>query len=162
MKKLLPIQSLVLLGGTLFAWYTVYIDFSRFYLNEGTLFKINDCIVPNPVTTPCFYGAFAFLIAFIWSLYILKFVGDKLKWHQRRLVWLLIASVLFAWGNFSRTLYSFWLSQGQPTIGCSGVLSTNPWTTPCFIGAAVFLMALIIAWIIKKKISALSFGLTKN
>ena len=149
MKNLFRAQALVLLTGTIFAWYTVYQDFSRFYLNEGTVFKINDCIVPNPVTTPCFYGAFAFLAAFIWSLYIIKFVDDKQKLHQQKLFWLLIASVLFAWGNFSRTLYSFWLSKGAPTIGCSGVLSTSPWSTPCFIGSVIFLLAMIMALVIK-------------
>lgn len=151
MKGLLKIQSIVLLGGTLFAWYTVYTDFSRFYDIEGTLFRVQDCIIPNPVTTPCFYGAFAFLIAFIWSLYIIKFTDDKKRWHQTRLMWLLIASVLFAWGNFSYTLYKFWLSKGAPTIGCSGVLSTSPWVTPCFTGAVIFLVSLIVGLIIKRK-----------
>lgn len=151
MKKLLKLQSLILLIGTLFAWYTVYQDYARFYLVEGTIFKINDCIYPNPVTTPCFYGAWAFLLAFIWSLYIIKFIDVKQMWHQFRLTWLLVVSVLFAWGNFSHTLYRFWLSKGAPTIGCSGVLSTNPWTTPCFIGAVIFLLALAVALVIKRK-----------
>ncbi|MFH1111575.1 MAG: hypothetical protein V1712_00700 [Patescibacteria group bacterium] len=151
MKKLFQLQSIILLIGTIFAWYTVYTDFTRFYVVEGELFKIKDCIIPNPVTTPCFYGAFAFLIAFFWSLYIIKFVDEKRKMHQQRLSWLLIASTLFAWGNFGYTLYKFWLSKGAPIIGCSGVLSTSPWTTPCFIGAAIFLAALIVSLIISKK-----------
>ncbi|MFA4937165.1 MAG: hypothetical protein WC575_02675 [Patescibacteria group bacterium] len=150
MKKLFQLQSVVLLIGTIFAWYTVYVDFARFYAVEGTLFKVQDCIIPNPVTTPCFYGAFAFLIGFIWSLYIIKFLDDKKKIQQKRLVWLLIASTLFAWGNFSYTLYKFWLSHGEPTIGCSGQLVTNPFITPCFIGAAIFLVALIVGWWIKR------------
>ncbi len=153
MKKLFQLQSIVLLIGTIFAWYTVYTDFVRFYAVEGTIFKVQDSIIPNPVATPCFYGAFAFLIAFIWSLYIIKFIDEKKKLHQTRLVWLLIASTLFAWGNFSYTLYKFWLSKGEPTIGCSGVLTTSPWTTPCFIGAAIFLIALIVGLIIKRNLN---------
>ena len=152
MKSLLKIQSVVLLGGSLFAWYTVYTDFKRFYDVEGTLFRVQDCIIPNPVTTPCFYGAFAFLIAFIWSLYIINWQSEKRSWHQSRLVWLLIASTLFAWGNFGFTLYKFWLSKGAPTIGCSGVLSTSPWVTPCFTGAVMFLIALIVGIVLKKKL----------
>ncbi|MFH1890978.1 MAG: hypothetical protein ABIJ91_05470 [Candidatus Kuenenbacteria bacterium] len=154
MKKLLQLQSIILLGGTLFAWYTVYQDFVRFYAVEGGLFKVQDCLIPNPVTTPCFYGAFAFLIAFVWSLKIIKFADEKKKLNQRRLVWLLIASTLFAWGNFTYTLYKFWLSRGEPTIGCSGILSGSPWVTPCFIGALIFLAALVAGLVIKKKMKS--------
>lgn len=32
MNKLFKIQSLILLAGTIFSWFTVYSDFSRFYL----------------------------------------------------------------------------------------------------------------------------------
>lgn len=144
MKKWFFIQSLVLLCGTVFAWYTIYIDYRRFYDIEGTIFKIADCRFPNPVTTPCFYGAWAFLIAFIWSVAILRKKDSLLqKWHQKFLVWFLVAGTLFAWGNFGWGLYKFIANQGKPVIGCSGQLVGDPFGTPCFYGAVLFLLALI-------------------
>ena len=77
MKKIYTAQSLLLLIGTLFAWFTVYTDFSRFYNLYGDITRIRGCVIPNPVTTPCFYGAFAFLGGLIWSLYILKTSKQK-------------------------------------------------------------------------------------
>ena len=50
----------ILTGGTIFSWTTVYQDFVRFFNLYGDLFRIYDCEIPNPVTTPCFYGAIAF------------------------------------------------------------------------------------------------------
>ncbi len=150
MKKLLLLQILILVAGTIFAWYTVYHDFARFYAIEGTYFKVSDCIVPNPVTTPCFYGAFAFLAALIWSIYIIRMISDRQIVQQKRLVWLLFASVLFAWSNFGYVYYKFLANQGRPTIGCSGQLMTNPFTTPCFIGSVIFLVALIVSLLIKR------------
>lgn len=140
-KKLL---SLVLLIGTLFAFYTVYTDFSRFYDLHGTVFQLKDCIIPNPVTTPCFYGAFGFLIAFIWSLKLLR----KQK-SYKNLQYFIIACVLFAWGNFAYSLQRFYATAktGHP-VGCSGQFVSNPWSTPCFIGASIFLVALIVVFIV--------------
>ena len=156
LKKLFYTQTLVLFGGSIFAWYTVYTDFVRFYGIEGTVFKIKDCALPNPVTTPCFWGAFAFIIALSWSIYILRLSDANLQAKQQsRLNWLLIASTLFAWGNFFYTAIPFWLRGNTPGVGCSGLLMTNPFTTPCFGGSVFFLIALIISLIlIKKKYNA--------
>jgi len=151
LKKLYQLQSIVLLIGVGFAWFTVYQDFARFYGVEGTVFKIQDCILTNPVTTPCFWGAWAFLIAFIWSLFILKQTDLVRAKSEKKLTWLLIASVLFAWGNFGYVLYSFLTSTTGSTKGCSGVLTTNPFATPCFIGSVIFLIALALALVIKHK-----------
>lgn len=142
--RLFYAQTAALLGGTAFAWYTVYTDFARFYGLEGTIFKIEDCIFPNPVTTPCFWGAWAFLIALIWSFRILRAKSAVLR-SQKHLVWFLIAGTLFAFSNFGYGLVKFFANAGKPTIGCSGQLVTNPLATPCFIGALFFLVALIVA-----------------
>lgn len=144
LRRLFQLQIAVLAVGVVFAFYTIVTDFMRFYNYEGTLLKIKDCIVPNPVTTPCFYGAFAFLIALIWSWRLYKKTGPLQARGQKYLTWFLVASNLFAWGNFSRVAISFYQSAGHATKGCSGVLTTNPFTTPCFIGSAIFLLALII------------------
>ncbi|MFH0873746.1 MAG: hypothetical protein V1846_02790 [Candidatus Komeilibacteria bacterium] len=152
MKKSWIILTLILAVGTLFAWYTVYNDFSLFYNLEGTVLKINNCAIPNPVTTPCFYGAFAFLIAFIWSIMLLRKPLQLALQGLKKLLWLLVASVLFAWGNFVYSLITFYQTKdsGQ-AIGCSGQLVTNPWTTPCFIGACIFLTALVVAVILYRR-----------
>lgn len=143
-------QSLVLAAGVLFSWYTVFSDFARFYGMEGTIFKIKDCFFPNPVTTACFYGAIAFLIAFIWSIYILKKDDPaKKEFPQTRLSWLLAASTIFAWANFANVLYKFYGENSN--IGCSGVPISSPFLTPCFYGSVIFLLSLIVALIIVKK-----------
>jgi len=145
------IQSFVLLVGTIFAWFTVYTDFSRFYNLYGSITKISGCIIPNPVTTPCFYGAFAFLGAFIWSLYVLKFSKEKKIIHQKRLNILLIASTIFAWSNLALEIYHFYLQQTGSKISCSGVATDSIFTTACFIGSMLFLGALIISLAINRK-----------
>ena len=142
----------VLFVGTVFAWYTVIQDFIRFYNFEGTVFKVTDCIIPNPVTTPCFYGSWAFLIALIWAITIIRQKDPIVqKKNQVRLTWFLVAGTLFAWGNFLKGLIKFYANQGRPTVGCSGQLVSNPFTTPCFIGAVIFLCALVVALIISRK-----------
>lgn len=60
-------QSIILLTGTLWAWGNTLRDLVRFYGFEGTLFKVADCVIPNPFTQPCLYGAIGFLVAFVWS-----------------------------------------------------------------------------------------------
>lgn len=144
-RRLLQLQTAVLAAGTAFAWYTVATDFVRFYGYEGTVFKVQNCIVPNPVTTPCFYGAFAFLVALVWSWRLYNQTEASLPREQKHLTWLLVASTLFAWGNATRVIVSFYRAGTGSTTGCSGVLTTNPFTTPCVIGSTVFLAALIAA-----------------
>ncbi|MEK7584694.1 MAG: hypothetical protein AAB490_05605 [Patescibacteria group bacterium] len=143
MKQPRMLQTGVLFIGTLFAWWTVVQDYLRFYNYEGTLFKIEDCIFPNPVTTPCFWGAWAFLIALVWAARIQRNALVP-KTSQRNLVYFLVAGTLFAWFNNVRGLMSFYGASGAPVVGCSGQLVTNPYTTACFIGASLFLASLVV------------------
>lgn len=132
--------TVILAGGTTFAWFTIYNDFSRFYKIYGTIFRIYDCATPNPVTTPCFYGGFAFILGFIWSL--------QKKFDH---VWyLLIGGTVFAWTNFGYEAYKFYLSTTKVKVSCSGVPTTNIFTTPCFFGASIFLLALIATYTYRK------------
>jgi len=150
MNSLFKTQTFFLAVGTLFAWYTVVNDFLRFYSYEGTVFKVEDCIFPNPVTTPCFWGAWAFLIAFVWAVRIQRNASVP-KVSQRNLVLFLIAGTLFAWFNNVRDLIRFYGASGAPTVGCSGQLVTNPYTTPCFIGASIFLLSLLVGvWCLRQ------------
>jgi hypothetical protein len=71
MKKTIIAQFIILLIGTLFAW----INFIQELVNwlQG-----RDCSTGcsagaiNPFLTPCFYGAMFFLIAFIFSVILLR------------------------------------------------------------------------------------------
>lgn len=151
MKKIYLAQSILLLIGTLFAWFTVYSDFSRFYNLYGNITRISNCSIPNPVTTPCFYGAFAFLGGFIWSLYILKVSKEKRIISQKKLNILLIASTIFAWSNLSLEIYKFYSRKTATQVSCSGVPATSIFTTPCFIGSMLFLGSLILSFVINRK-----------
>ena len=148
MTKMYGVQVGALLVGTVFAWTTAIVDFLRFYQAEGTLFKINDCLYPNPVTTPCFYGAIAFAIAFAWAIVILKKDGEARSTSEKHLMWLLAAGTAFAWTSFGRLAYNFYTALPGQGIGCSGVPTTNPFITPCFFGATLFLIALIVSLVI--------------
>lgn len=150
MKKIYLAQSVWLLMGTIFAWFTVISDFTRFYNIYGDITRISNCVTPNPVTTPCFYGAFAFLGAFIWSLFINKSSRPKKIINQKKLHILLIGSTIFALSNLALEIYNFYFSSASTQMSCSGVPSDNIFVTPCFIGSMFFLGSLIISWITKR------------
>ena len=95
-RTLLKVQVAVLAIGTGFSWTTLVFDYRRFFASGGHVLSISGCAVTNPILTPCFYGALAFLAAFAWALAILRTAPDKvLKW-QRRLQLLLAAGTAFA------------------------------------------------------------------
>ena len=151
-NKLLTLQTIVLLAGTLFSWFTVFSDFSRFYNIYGSLTRVSGCAIPNPITTPCFYGAFAFLIAFIWSAIILvKSKTESTDLRQTRLNYLLIAGTMFAWSNFGYEIFKFYSSESGVKLSCSGIPTDNVFLTPCFFGSLIFLAALVISLRIIKK-----------
>ena len=71
MKNLLWAEFFLLLAGTIFAWTNFTIELLN-WLNKRAC--TTGCAVglKSPFVTPCFYGAIAFLIAFILSILILK------------------------------------------------------------------------------------------
>lgn len=150
MKKLLTWQSLIILAGTLFAWYNVVKNFIRFYNLEGTIFKIKDCAIPNPVTEACFYGAVGFLVALVWSYYIYQ-KPELTKKVQHYLWWFLSAGTIFAWYNVSKEFVAYYSAHSGVVLGCSATPITNPFLTPCFTGASIFLIAAILAGFIHSK-----------
>lgn len=144
MKKAYSFQILILLAGVLVAFTAVYLDFARFYKAEGTIFKIQNCTYPNPVTTPCFYGAFVFLGALVWSFFIFKKEEPNAKIRQENyLSWLLLSGTLFALGNFTKLFLGY---MGGSKTGCSGAPMTSPFFTPCFYGLTIFFVALLVSW----------------
>jgi hypothetical protein len=138
--------SSILLIGTLFAYSAVVLEFIDFYVNEGTLLKVENCIVPNPITTACFYGAFGFLVALIWNIRIVKIteIQNRIK-SQLYITLFLLGGSIFAWYNNFSTLYNYFIVKPDSLIGCSGQIVSNPFTTPCFIGATIFTIALIVS-----------------
>ena len=129
-----------LIFGVGFSWYMVVNDFLRFNRIYGTIFRIENCTVPNPVTTPCFYGAIAFFISLI--LFVTK--------RYQNLKFLLIGGTIFAWSNFLYEAYKFYIPSNISKIGCSGIEITNIFSTPCFYGAVIYLICLIIFLNLKK------------
>ena len=114
----------------------------------GDFLRVKDCTVPNPITTPCFYGAFAFLFAFAWSVIILRHKLEERFHMQKRLNFLLIGSVIFAWSNFGIEVFKFYSITSGPKVSCSGIPTDNVFLTPCFYGSAIFACALVTSLII--------------
>lgn len=141
--------TVILALGSTYAWYTnihEIISFNDFY---GTLLRFQNTVSPNPFLTPCFYGGIAFLLALFLSI-----KGNKY------LHLLLIAGTLFAWGNWSWGIAQFYLFNLSESISCSGTTTSNPFLTPCFIGASFFTLALVNSFFIRK--SKLNKKLTTN
>ncbi len=147
MIRLFRLQTLILLIGTIFAWVTVYTDFARFYNFYGTLTRIRNCVIPNPLTTPCFYGAFVFIAGFIWSLLILRGKPEERIAQEKKLRLLLVAGTVFAWGNFAYETLRFYLTKNGPKVSCSGIPTDNILLTSCFYGSVIFLATLAVSLI---------------
>jgi hypothetical protein len=62
-----------------------------------------------------------------------------------------MAGTIFAWTSFGRLAYNFYIALPGQGIGCSGVPTANPFVTPCFFGATLFLIALVVSLIILTK-----------
>ena len=143
-KRLLWLQTLVLTVGAVFAWTTVLGDVSRFVAAGGHLTQFRGCSVPNPLGTPCFYGAVLFVVALVWAMSQLQ-AAEPARRAQRQLVGMLVAGTLFAWGNFAWEMWRYWHRAGGAFTSCSGTLAVHPIATPCFTGAVLYLAALVAA-----------------
>lgn len=132
MKNLYWLQTIILLGGAIFAWTTVVQEAS-----------------PHPWATVCLYGAIGFAIAFLWAGYVQLVTDAKRKaFCQKYLTWFLGAGTIFAWGNFIYTAWSFYHRQAC-TLGCPEV--TTLWAAPCLYGAILFTGALVVAVVLSHR-----------
>jgi len=149
-RTLLKVQVAVLAIGTGFSWITLVFDYRRFFASGGHVLEISGCAVTNPVITPCFYGALAFLAAFVWALAILRSAPEAVLKRQGGVQLLLAAGTVFAWGNFTYEVYRFMRPQpAASAFSCpAGVVAVNPLMTPCFYGALIFLTALVVSVLI--------------
>ncbi|MCX6738265.1 MAG: hypothetical protein NTY11_02530 [Candidatus Parcubacteria bacterium] len=73
MKKIIISQFIVLLIGTLFAWFNFIRELVAWlnYRSCEVGCSLSGAVV-NPFLTPCFYGMLFFTIAFILSVIMLK------------------------------------------------------------------------------------------
>lgn len=76
MKNIIISQFIILLIGTVFAWYNFSVEFYD-WLKVGSCQTGCSAGAINPFLTPCFYGAVFFLIAFVLSAILLKKVSKK-------------------------------------------------------------------------------------
>lgn len=145
-KLLIGGQIFFLICGSLFAWYIIVREFINFYANEGTIFKVADCVYTNPVTTPCFYGGVGFLVALGWVFYLLK-INDKTKQIKARFkhTLFLFGGTLFAWGVVTWEWWKIKQAAGQPVVGCSGLM-TSIFDSSCLYGASFFLLSFLLGW----------------
>jgi len=139
-----PVICLIgfLAAGTVIAWSTVALAFIRFYRAEGTLLKVTNCRFPNPITTPCFYGAIAFVVALLWAASLASGAKRLVRGYEG-LWWLLLASTIFGWSNVG---YEFWRWNQSPTgfiVSCTTESISSPLQSPCLYGSIMFLGAWI-------------------
>lgn len=140
-KKLLVLQSLILLGGTVFAWSNFLPQISRFQSLYGTLFKFTSCVVPNPFSTACFFGSFAFLVALLWSLSIYQNPGYRRERYLKNFLLLCV--------GFATLVIAYEAAQYYKIIGSAFSVSCNPgaspFATPCFYGDFFFITAFVVS-----------------
>jgi hypothetical protein len=71
MKKIIITQFVVLLIGTVFAWFNFLSELVNWLAKRACTTGCSVGLV-NPFLTPCFYGAVFFAIAFTLSAILLK------------------------------------------------------------------------------------------
>ena len=128
-----------LFAGTMISWSAVYGAFVRFNDMYGTVFRIRECAVSNPVLMPCFYGAVAFGAAFIASAWVAK---SKSSAQLRALEHLLWFGSIFALTVLSYELLQYYGIVGGRSMGC--VPSAYPLTSACAIGGVLFVTTALL------------------
>lgn len=148
-KILFIAQTLTLLGGTVFAWSKLIPQFSNFQTIYGTIFRFEDCAIPNPLITACFYGSLAFLAALIWSAHLTLNPNEK---SARYLRYFLLFCVIFAGSVFSYEVIDYYKIFAGESIPISCSPGVPPFQTPCFYGMLFFIAAFISAILIAHRL----------
>jgi len=111
----------VLALGTVFSWFTSS-STTAVLRCRGHVFEVAGCAVDDPLVTPCFYGALAFLAALLWQLHSRPRTSDD---QLTGLNWLRPQDCL-CWGNFAYEVYRF---QPAATVGVGLQLPKEaPWS----------------------------------
>lgn len=156
LQRLRLLQTFVLLGGFIYATYNIVLDFIKFYDIEGTIFKFTNTALPNPLLIPCFWGGVMFGICTYLSFVTYRGTKD----FKKVLEYLVFIGTAFGWSVFSYSVYKYYeaLRLKESFIACTGVKAENPIQTPCFYGASIYLLALVVTGLIyfasKKNVEA--------
>ena len=147
MKTLLGFQTLILGGGVFYTWTALMGLFREFYALYGTIFRVQDCAVTNPMLTACFYGSLGLLAAFIWSIILFYNYSRK---SQQYLLYLLYFGVIFALLVVGYEFLEYYhIIPAKNAVTCKpGIF---PLKTPCFYGMLFFLGAAISGRAILKR-----------
>lgn len=134
---LFALQAVILLGGVIFSWRALFLQFNAFYAIYGDILRVKDCVIPNPITTPCFYGSVAFIVALAWAVVLLRIRSEKSLRYLRNF---LIFGVCFALAALAyEAVQYYYPSFSGPKISCNP--GEHPLKTPCFSGLLFFVMA---------------------
>lgn len=138
------LRVLTIVAGVIVSWYATISAFINFYDFEGTIFKIKDCVLPNPVVTPCFWGSLAFFIALVWAY---KLHNKASLRGEKYFFYFMILCVLFAWSNFAVEFKGIEPPSGSIVAPCPAN-KTNPFLTPCFFGSIIFTISFFVSHLI--------------
>lgn len=152
-KKLLIIQSLVILGGAVFAWSKLIPQLRNFLELYGTLFRFTGCAVPNPLLTACFWGSAAFLVALFWSISVYQ---RPTYTSQRWLRNFLFFGVVFAASVVSYEALTFYKFISASTVAVTCTPGVAPTQTPCFTGMLFFIAAFTFSVSVTRRLKLIS------
>ncbi len=140
-RKLLAAQSLVLLGGAMFAWSKLVPQITHFQATYGTLLRFSDITIPNPLLTACLYGSTAFLVALVWSLSVFQKPSlASERWLRNFLLFGVIFAGSVVFSEFAA--YYKWFTTAVSVTCSPGVA---PLETPCFYGLVFFSLAFVVS-----------------
>lgn len=145
-KLLRKLRLSLLVLGVFVSWFATISAFREFYGYEGTIFKIRNCVTPNPITTPCFWGALAFAGGLYWTY---KKYGKETKKFERNFLYFMIFSIIFAWSNFAIELKGVKPNPDALVTVCKP--TTNPFLSPCFFGSILFTLSFLTTLLLVKK-----------
>lgn len=150
-KNAYVLRVILLLAGIAVSWVAVINSFVNFYNVEGTIFKIKDCLIPNPITTPCFWGALAFLGGTMWAYKLHK--NSNIK-KEKYFFYFITFCILFAWSNFAIELRGVTPKPGAIIAPCPAA-PYGPFLSPCFFGSILFTLTFLLNFYVLKKSSKL-------
>jgi hypothetical protein len=136
------LRTFVLGAGVVSSWSAVIVQFSQFYKLYGTFLHASTLYATNPFLTPCLYGSLAFLVACIWSCWLVLYPNARSEWWLNALLifGIVFASVVML---YECGLYFGYFRFGPILVCTPGV---NPLYTPCFRGLIFFFLAFAASW----------------
>lgn len=146
-RTLYVLLAAILGGGVLVSWHSVLSQTLTFLSYYDSLFHVRNCVVPNPLLTPCLYGAIALCIGFVWALSLaLSNNPNGSRWLVRLLMFGSVFALCVLLFEALEYYHVFTLGAG---VSCSP--GTPPWQTACFSGFLVFLTGSLIGMLLVRR-----------